>query len=476
MEPVMLALRIFYFSSIILALTGIAMGQRPPQNESNLAIGQALQLAREHRYAEAEATLKGVNTPADPAQKIAFYRLKATIASGLGHFSVAAENMDNAARLAPGNQDLRIAAGIARLQDQVESHANPMQILKRLRGEALPPQQAVDIRLRLAEILSHASLFSEAAVDFAAASALAPDRSDLIYDLALANFLAGRLDDALFSAERAKSLADTGSIESLIGDIQEKRGDPLTAVHSYQAAVTLEPSEERYHLALGLELLRHQTFDAALLVLKQASALFPQSVRVKILLGLAYYFVDRSADAVQALHDAAKIDPRDETVARYLGEITLQDTSTPDPAATAQVCNFADEHPQNKTADAFCGGILLKVVRDSGDVSRRPEIFRRLKHAARIAPREPLARCQLGKAFEWAELWSQARPETEACVRLDPGSPDGHYQLSRIYRRLGLTALAKQQTSFQQAAALRQNEESVRRTKTVTKFLVLLEH
>jgi tetratricopeptide (TPR) repeat protein len=474
----MLALRVFHRSLIILALTGIAMGQESPQppHQSNLAIARALQLAREHRYAEAETTLQGVNTPADPAQKIAFYRLKAAVASGLGHFTVAAENMDNAARLAPGNQDLRIAAGMARLQDQVQNHASPTQTLNRLRDETLPPQQAVDIRLRLAEILSRANLFTEAAVDFAVASALAPDRGDLLYDLALANLRAGRLDDALVSAERAKSVADSGSIESLIGDIQEQRGDPLAAVHSYQAAVALEPSEERYHLALGLELLRHQTFDAALVVFKQAAALFPQSVRVKILLGLTYFFVDRSADAIQALQDAAKIDPRDETVARYLGEITLQDTSTPDPAATAQVCNFADEHPQNKTADAFCGGILLKVARDSGDVSRRPEILRRLQHAARIAPKEPIARCQLGKAFEWAELWSQARPEAEACVRLDPGSPDGHYQLSRIYRRLGLTALAKQQTSVQQAAAVRQNEESVRRTETVTKFLVLLEH
>jgi tetratricopeptide (TPR) repeat protein len=472
----MLALRVFNFSSIILLLIGTGLGQEPPQDESNLAIRQAVQLAREHRYGEAEATLKGVNAPADPAQKIAFYRLRGAIASGLGHFAAAAENMDAAARLAPGNQELRIAAGIARLQDQVQNHLRPAQTLQKLRAETLPPQQAVDIRLHLAEILSRANLFSEAAVDFAAASELAPDRGDLLYDLALANFHAGRTEDALASAERAKSLEDSGSIESLIGDIQEKRGNPLAAIHSYQAAVNLEPSEERHHLALGLELLRHQTFDAALVVFKQACTLFPQSLRVKILLGLAYYFVDRSADASQTLMEAARMDPQDETVARYLGEITLQDTSTPEPAAIAQVCSFADEHPQNKTADAFCGGILLKVARDSGDISRRPEILRRLQHAARIAPKEPMARCQLGKTFEWAELWSQARPEAEACVRLDPGSPDGHYQLSRVYRRLGLTALANQQTSLQQAAALRQSEESVRRTETVTRFLVLLEH
>src|ERR1700680_3050721 len=149
----MLVLRVFYFSSILLVLTSIAIGQEPPQNESNLAIAQGLQLAREHRYAEAETTLQGVNTPADPAQKIAFYRLKAAVASALGHFTVAAENMDNAARLAPGNQNFRIAAGRARLQDQVQNHASPTQTLNRLRDETLPPQQAVDIRLRLAAIL-----------------------------------------------------------------------------------------------------------------------------------------------------------------------------------------------------------------------------------------------------------------------------------------------------------------------------------
>src|SRR5580704_16582415 len=120
----MLALRVFNFSSLILVLMGTAWGQQPQQNVSNLAIKQAVQLAREHRYAESEATLKGVNDPADAAQRIAFYRLKAAIASGLGHFTSAAEYMDKAARLAPENQDLRIATGIARLQDQVRNHVN----------------------------------------------------------------------------------------------------------------------------------------------------------------------------------------------------------------------------------------------------------------------------------------------------------------------------------------------------------------
>jgi len=470
----MRAMRICFFAWMALLWAANLAAQEPPRADSSAALKQAVDLAREHRYAEADAAMKGVAAPANPTQKVAFYRLKAAIASGLKRFDSAAEDMEMAAKLAPEDQGVRIAASVARLQAEVENHANTAEPLKRLRNEVLPLAQAIDLHLRLAEILSAANLFAEAAIDFAAASALAPDRANLLYDLALANFRSGRLDEALQAAERSKALEDSASIEILLGDIQEKRGDSLAAVRSYQQAVALEPGEEKHRLALALELLRHQTFDAALVVLNQSAPLFPQSVRIKILLGLTYYFVDRSADATHALLEAARMDSRDETASRYLGQITLEDTATPDTAATAQICKFADEHPASKTAGAFCGGILLRLARDTGDDTRRPEILHRLQHAAKIAPKESVARCQLGKAYEWVEQWSQAKPELEACVRLDANSPDGHYQLSRVYRRLGLTQLATQQVALQEAAAARQSEESNRRTETVTKFLVLL--
>ncbi|MDP9147666.1 MAG: hypothetical protein M3N22_08390, partial [Acidobacteriota bacterium] len=299
--------------SILLALlyfSTISYAQNPPPGSDSLeTLQRALLLAREHRYSEADAAIKNTPPPGNPAQKIAFYRLRAAIASGLRHFDRAAEDMETAAKLAPADNDLRIAAEMARLQADVETHANPATTLKRLRNETLPPQQAVDIHLRIAEILSRANLFEEASTDFEAASNLAPDRADLLFNLALARFRAGQLDAASASAERAKALEDSASLESLIGDIQEKRGDALDAVHSYQAAVTLEPNEESYRLALALELLHHQTFDGALVVLNQASELFPKSVRLKILLSLTYYFVDRSADAIQTLLDAVQIDP-----------------------------------------------------------------------------------------------------------------------------------------------------------------------
>src|SRR4029077_19490444 len=101
-------------------------------------------------------------------------------------------------------------------------------------------------------------------------------------------------------------------------------------------------------------------------------------------------------------------------------------SATPEPGAVKQLCAFADAHPTNKTADALCGGVLLRVAQENGNTSGRAEILRRLRTAARVAPQGPFTRCQLGKALEWSQSWQEARVQLEKCVRLNPDSPEGH--------------------------------------------------
>jgi tetratricopeptide (TPR) repeat protein len=470
--------RLILFIVCLVYLSLGTLGQARAQSShspSAKSLDRALQLARAHRYVEASAAIRGVPAPEDRQQRVAFFRLRASIESGLGHSAAAVTDMEAAAKLAPENLELQVAANLARLAVQLESRVNSASTLQTLRSFTLPTDRLLELRLRTAEMLSRANLYGEAAKDFEEASQLAPDRADILFNLALARYRNGEWDSSQASAEQAKALEDSGSLESLLGDLHEKRGDALAAVHSYQTAVTLEPKVEEHRLALARELLKHQTFDAAIVVLEQATELFPQSIRVKILLGLTYYLVDRSADSTRALLGAAKLDPKDELAAHYLGEITLQDPASPDPAAVAQICAFADAHPSSKSANALCGGVLLRVSEESGDMSHKPEILRRLQQAVRIAPQEPVARCQLGKAFDWSKQWQEARAQLEKCVRLEPDSTESHYRLARVYRRLGLSSLAAEQTALQQEAAQRQNEESTRRTNTVTRFLVLFD-
>jgi len=221
--------RTIFFSFILCfgCLSSSAFSQatgRISQSENEKSLAQALQLAKVHRYAEAAAVIRRVSPPEDRLQKIGFFRLRASIESGLGHSAAAADDMEAATRLAPANLELKMAANLVRLQAQIESKQDPAPILATLRSFELASAQQLELRLRMGEVLSRANLFQEAAKDIEEASRLAPDRADIHFNLALARYRNGEWDAALASAERGKSLQDSGSVESLLGDIQEKRG------------------------------------------------------------------------------------------------------------------------------------------------------------------------------------------------------------------------------------------------------------
>ncbi len=93
---------------VLLLLAASAHGQTDPAR-----LNRATALAREHKWAEAEATLKGVEPPNAPGERIAFHRLRAAVASGSGHHREAAEEMRSALRWSPTNKDLLLATAVA---------------------------------------------------------------------------------------------------------------------------------------------------------------------------------------------------------------------------------------------------------------------------------------------------------------------------------------------------------------------------
>jgi uncharacterized protein HemY len=80
-----------------------------------------------------------------------------------------------------------------------------------------------------------------------------------------------------------------------------------------------------------------------------------------------------------------------------------------------------------------------------------------------------VARCELGRAYEWEERWPDARGEMEACVSLDP-SPGNRFRLGRIYSHLGLTELARKEIEEYKRAIENMSEESARRQSAIRGF------
>ena len=67
-------------------------------------------------------------------------------------------------------------------------------------------------------------------------------------------------------------IKDDAALHRLLGELDEKMGDPLAAVHEDEQAVRLDPSEQNY-FAWGSELLLHRA------VVRQAAEVFKSGTR-----------------------------------------------------------------------------------------------------------------------------------------------------------------------------------------------------
>jgi tetratricopeptide (TPR) repeat protein len=330
--------------------------------------------------------MQGVAIPSLPPQQIAFHRLKAAIASGLGHAAEAADEMEAALEVDPHNRALLPAVAVAEL------HAR-------------------------------------------------------------------RLDAALAHAREASAAASPpdAQLQELLGDIQEERGEYVEAAKAYQAAVALAPDREQYRIRLALEFVQHHTFEPALTVLQDALPLFPKSARIRTLLGIVQYAAGQQADAAASLTEAVTLDSSLEGAWSYLSIVVLDSTGAPPEPTIDALCRWNE---------VVCGAVELRKSREQNDPALRERAIAKL----RKAPRDnALARCELGRAYEWSAEWEVARGEMEACVAAQP-SAQNHYRLGMIYSALRLTDLAREQMKLRAAAMARTADENARRQEAVQAF------
>jgi len=464
----------------------------------------AVVLVRLHKYKEAQGALAGLSPPADREERIAFHRLRASVALGLGNAAEAAVDMEKALVLKPDDMRLVVATAVAQLQaknwQRAASLAEPLfsrtrdpdvglilleaqlgihgdfhPTLDALRSRKLPLTEELALRQHLAEVLIAHGEYSDSIEELSRVTELDPNRADLRFNLALAEFKAGRLAEALENAEKCKTLGDSADVEDLLGDIREASGDNLGAVRSYQAAVALEPKEEKYRLSLGVELMRHQNFEVAQAVFTQAAELHPNSWRIQLALGLVQHFAGSDAEASRILVHAAKLAPKPEVALKYVGEIQMDLTSAPDPTALAQLCGSADRHPKDGNLQYYCGALRFRRDNLSGDKEYADEELRRLHAAARLLPQEASPHCQLGKAYRWLERWQEALRESETCAQMDPNSAEAHYRLAQVYQHLGQQERSQQEMKSYDDASNRTADENARRDETMKTFLYTIQ-
>ena len=344
-------------------LCGVVYAQSP--------LDRAVTLAREKRYSESNQVLAGVPEPADAGQRIAFHRLKAANASGMGDKDAAVNEMRLALKLAP---------------------SDPL----------------------------------------------------LLVGTAMAEFQADRLDDAL---KHAESAGNNPTAKAVIGDIQEKRGKFEEAARAYREAVNLAPGMEEFRITLAYDLIQHQNFRAAIELLSESAPQFPKSARIRALLGIAQYSDGNIDEAAESLVQAISADPKVESAYRCLAQIVLQTSAPPSETARRYLCGW------NATV---CAALKLRIAREKNDSAMRDAAIGELKQA----PQENMvARCELARAWEWTNRLQDARGEMETCLRFDP-SPQNHYRMGLIYKRLGLDELSRKEMDLRKEILKKMSEET----------------
>ncbi len=453
-----------------------AVRHHPKLNEARAQL--ALVLARERKYAEAEASIHPVPPPSGLNDRVRYFRLVASIQSGLGDSHAAAHAMEEALGVMPTDEGLQLVTAVAEaqagewqscirnvaplfgkhpasssglllLRAQLAEHKAYRSTLQSLRALNLPDDQRLELRVRSAELLASADKHEEAAEELQDAVKLTGGGDDtILYNLAVEQYGAGQFDAAFGTLAPLRSRKDSAELEDLLGDVEEQRGNRTAAVHSHENAIALAPEEERYRLSLGAELLKYGDYQPAVSAFQQAAARFPNSARVYVGLGMAYYFMEKNDESVAAFLRADKLDGGSGRALAYLGSTQVDNAAGPAPAAVDAICGRANSNSEQSAAVLWCGALLFRKAYLAGNQSAVPDVLRRLRMAATLVPRDAVANCSLGRALEWTEHLEEARHWLEICVRLRPDSAEDHYRLSRVYRGLGLKQEASEQAEM----------------------------
>ena len=216
------------------------------------------------------------------------------------------------------------------------------------------------------------------------------------------------------------------------------------AVNAYHEAIRLAPENELYRIALATALIEHQAFESAIDMLKAS----PKSAKLLVLLGLAQYGHGDNAEAIDTLEQAAALDPALDSPKRCLAGIVLESAKLPSQKTVDVLCAW------DKTV---CAALQLRRAREGGDAALEARSIATLEKATLEKEDRAVAHCALGRAYKWRNQLKQAAQQMETCVRFAP-TPQRHYMLALIYRKLGDTARAHQELELR-SKMLRQISE-----------------
>lgn len=334
------------------------------------------------------------------------------------------------------------------------------------RAVALNPDNGnAQAALAQTEMLLHHP--DKAASAFEAALHAEPDNPDLIYNTAVAEFAAGYDAKAAEYLKTMPGISLSAPAQSLYGDVEERLGHYKPAVEHYSRAVQLDPSEANGYM-LGIEFLRHWTFGPAIEEFSAGVRKFPESQRMRLGLGIAYYGDGQYDKAIPVLADLLATDPNNTMNAELLGRTCTVLTEGLNPRCAALV-EFSEAHPQNATLATYAAASILHKPSNATDMTTAETL---LHTAIANDPKLPQAYFELGVLLQTQSKWQESIAPLETAIRLKPEYAQAHYRLSRAYSHAGRHQEAEQQIALNLKYSKEQEDNLNARMKEITTIVV----
>lgn len=322
------------------------------------------------------------------------------------------------------------------------------------------------------------------------ASGINPNNFENLYELALAYFKMANYGYAKTEISSLLNIAagnkgeDQGNDEGkddktkaeahhLLGEIDEKLGDPLEAVREFQRAADLNPCESNL-FDWGSELLLHRAAEPAVEVFTKGNRLFPQSVRMLTALGASWYALGSPEKAAQRLCEASDLNPEDPNPYLFMGKMQATEVM-PSEAIAQRFARFAKLQPGNALANYYYAVSLWKARNSAADDSALAQIESLLAKAVQIDPKLGEAYLQIGIVYAEKKEIAKSISAYERAITATPGLEAAHYRLARAYRQAGESAKAQTELEVYEKISKENTLEAETERRQIQQFVYQLQ-
>jgi tetratricopeptide (TPR) repeat protein len=273
-------------------------------------------------------------------------------------------------------------------------------------------------------------------------------------------------------AQQGAAVQDQAGQHHLRGDIAEKSGDPLEAVREYQKAAELDPSEVNL-FDWGAELLLHRAIEPAIEVFGKGSRLFPNSARMLVALGVAWYSNGSYDQAALRLCEASDLDPADPQPYLFLGKIQSVETNQSE-CSVARLKRFVKLQPQNALANYYYGFNLWKRRKGPDDAETVAQAESYLMRAVQLDPKLGVGYLQMGVLYSERKDFSRAISSYQGAIQATPQLEEAHYRLAQAYKRTGDKEKSEEELRLYNQISKSKDDEVERERRQSRQFVYTL--